>query len=103
MLVKYYDTDWTTYMENELLFSGSKKQCIKYLLRHWSVDASEYKDDPENMALFCDYLRHIYVANVDIPGTVEEIMFSTNWDNQDWHKINPSAFIFNRELLALID
>lgn len=40
MIIKYFDTDYMTYKEDEILFIGSIDECIEYLLDNW-VDADD--------------------------------------------------------------
>ena len=40
MIIKYFDTDYMTYKEDEILFVGSIDECIEYLLDNW-VDADD--------------------------------------------------------------
>ena len=105
MILRYYDCDWSVpCIENELLFVGTKEECYNYLFKHWSVDIKEYENNPEIQALFCDYLRHIQYSNrVFDEKTADEIMLKhPDWDNTEWHRIDASKFIYNRELVEEI-
>ena len=102
MMLRYYETDWSVpCIENELLFVGTKEECINYLFKHWSVDCKELENNPELMSTFCHYLRHIEFSNRVYPEkTVDAILEKhPNWDNNHWHKIDANKFIYNRELI----
>lgn len=104
MILRYYDTDYMTYMENELLFVGSPEQCYQYLFKNWSVDADELKDNPELYSTFRDYLKHIQFAKDDYgKRTVEEILEEfPSWDNTRWYHIDSTKLVFNKELIEIV-
>lgn len=107
MILRYYETDWSVpCIENELLFAGTKEECIKYLFKHWSVDCKELENNIELQATFCDYLRHIEYGNILCPAlhddkTIERLWNEgKDWSSKcEWHKIDAYKFIFNRELV----
>lgn len=103
MILRYYDTDYRTYVENELLFVGSPMQCYLYLFKNWSVDVSELKHDPELCSTFHYYLRHIQVADDDYgKRTVEEVLEKyPAWSNTRWYYINDVKLVFNKELVEM--
>ena len=111
MILRYYDCDWSVpCIENEFLFAGTKEDCVKYLYKHWSVDIQEYKDNLELQALFCDYLKHIQVGQIKCPAVYDNELIKQmyengkSWDDKcDWTNINPNKFIFNRELIEVIN
>jgi hypothetical protein len=102
MMLRYYETDWSVpCIENELLFVGTKEECVNYLFKHWSVDCKELENNLELMGTFCHYLRHIEFSNRVYPEkTVDAILENhPNWDNNHWHNIDANKFIYNRELI----
>lgn len=106
MILRYYETDWSIpCIENELLFVGTKEECIQYLYKHWSVDCKELENNIELQATFCDYLRHIeYSHRMFEERTVDEILeHHPDWCNTEWHHIDSHKFIFNRELVEIIE
>lgn len=100
MVLRYIETDYMTYKEDELLFNGSREDCYKYLLKVWSVDKSDLKENDEVKALFIDYLRHIYYSNKvykDNKGkylSIEELEQMPDVRYGDWDKINFTPLIF---------
>ena len=108
MLLRYKYTDYMTYNEDELLFNGSAEECEQYLLKNWSVDIQELKDNLELQATMCDYLRHIYFDKTEFKtdgkytpiGELEGLDYVMNTDT--WHKIDCNKYIFNREIIDVI-
>ena len=100
-----------TYNEDELLFNGSPEDCHKYLLKYWSVNVNELRDNLELQSLFCDYLRHIWYDTTEWKDSetgeytsidkLEESPYVR--DSDTWHKIDANKFIFNRELIEIIE
>ena len=111
MILRYYDCDWSVpCIENELLFCGTKEECVKYLMKNWSVDVKEYENNPEYKYLFIDYLRHIEVGTIILPNlyTEEKIkeLYEKNmdWDNKcQWQHIDHNKFVFNQELIEILN
>lgn len=111
MIVRYYNCDWSIpCIENELLFAGTKEECVKYIHDHWSVDVQQYKDNLETQDLFCDYLKHIQIGKSSCPALYSDEIIKKlyengkDWDNHcEWQPINPNKFIFNRELIEIIN
>lgn len=109
MLLRYNDTDYMTYNEGELLFNGTPEECEQYLLKNWSVDIQQLKDNLELQATMCDYLRHIWYDKGEFKTNgkytpIEELegldyVMNTN----TWHKINPNKFIFNQDLIKILN
>ena len=105
MILRYYETDWSVpCIENELLFVGTKEECYNYLFKNWSVDCQELKDNIELQAIFQDYLRHIEFSNKHFEETNVNAILENHpdWDNAEWHKIDSTKFIYNRELVEEI-
>lgn len=104
MVLRYFDTDFMTYKENEILFVGNKKECIKYLFKEWSVDANEYKHNINLYSLFCNYLRNIQFSHKDFGNlTISQIYERCpDWDDATWNYINAEKLIFNKELVSII-
>jgi hypothetical protein len=111
MILRYYDCDWSVpCIENEFLFTGTKEECVQYLYKHWSVDIQEYKDNLEAQALFCNYLTHIQIGKAYAPVLfTDEIIKELyengkDWDDKcEWKNINPNEFIFNRDLIEILN
>lgn len=111
MILRYYETDWSIpCIENEFLFAGTKQECIKYLLEHWSVDCKELENNIELQATFCDYLRHIEIGTILCPAIYDDKTIKRlwnegkDWDSHcEWKHIDSTKFIFNRELIEIVD
>ena len=106
MILRYYEADWSVpCIENELLFVGTKEECVKYLMKRWSVDFKEYENNPKLFGAFTDYLHHIQFALTTFKEkTVDEVLEKyPNWDNGEWHRIDAEKFIFNRDLIEVVD
>lgn len=110
MVLRYYHCDWSVpCIENEFLFAGTKEECIRYINKHWSVDAKEYENNPEMYSLFCDYLRHIEVGTILHPlytdKKIEELWNNNkDWDRHcEWHHIDSTKFIYNKELIEILN
>jgi len=111
MLLRYKDTDYRTYKEDELLFNGSPEDCEKYLLKHYSVDVQELKDNIELQAELCHTLRHIWYDATEWKDSetgkytsIEKLQNSPLvMDNSVvWKLIDANKYIFNRELIEEI-
>lgn len=111
MILRYYEVDWSVpCVENELLFTGTKEECVKYIFRNWSVDVKEYEDNPELCATFRDYLRHIQVGETRCPAVYSNEVIKELWENNnpawcehiDWKNIDAQKFIFNRDLVEVV-
>lgn len=102
MMLRYYETDWSVpCIENELLFVGTKEECVNYLFKRWSVDMKEMENNPELRGLFVDYLRHIEYSDGSFDEkNIDDILINhPDWDMRDWHKIDSQKFIYNNELV----
>lgn len=111
MYLKYFDTDYTTYKEDEILFHGSPRECIKYLYKNWSVDCLEITDLSLQATLIHDLkcIRWAY-ENSDYPEMPEDFRKTHHYIKEDikipvesiaasaWKDIPVNKFIFNREL-----
>lgn len=106
MILRYYQTDWSIpCIENELLFVGTKEECRLYLLHKWSVDYKELESNPELRSTLCDYLHHIQISwgSFDEKNIDDILANHPNWDQRDWLHIDADEFIFNRELIEIVD
>ena len=111
MIIRYYDCDWSVpCIENELLFTGTIEECKQYIMEEWSVNVQDYKDNIEAQSLFCSYLRHIQIGEIRCPmlftdEIIKELYEKGKaWDDKcEWKNINPNEFIFNRELIEIIN
>jgi hypothetical protein len=107
MILRYYDFDPYSGLENELLFTGSEEDAKKYLLKRWSVDMLEY--DIELSSTFCYYLNHIQIGRIKCPTLYNEDTIKRlyeedkDWDGPcEWTDINPNDYIFNREVIEIL-
>lgn len=111
VVLRYYECDWSIpCIENELLFIGTKEECFKYLMKNWSVDVKEFENNLEYKYLFIDYLCHIQVGTIKCPALFDKEIITKlyeenkSWDDKcDWRNIDHKKFIFNQELIEILN